>query len=55
VEAAKKHKRHADSDSDDDDYDSSKGFRAKDLPPLSKHNEKKVLSKIYALAKEAYD
>lgn len=41
--------KHHDSDSDDDDY-SSKGFKAKDLPPLSIQNEKKVLRKIKALA-----
>jgi hypothetical protein len=42
VEAAKKYRRHEDSDSDDDS-DPSKGFKAKDLPPLSKNNERKVL------------
>lgn len=36
-----KKRYHDDSDSDDDDP--SKGFKAKDLPPLSIKNEKQVL------------
>lgn len=42
-------------DSDSDDHDDTKGFKAKDLPPLSIRNEKKVLEKIHTLAKTAYD
>jgi protein-histidine N-methyltransferase len=53
VSKAQRNRRGDDSDSDDDDP--SKGFKAKDLPPLSVRNEKKVLQKILYLAKEAYD
>ncbi len=49
----KKQRRHEDSDSDDED-DFSKGFKAKDLPPLSIRNEKKVLQKIHDMALSAY-
>ena len=42
-------------DSDSDEQDASKGFKAKDLPPLTVRNEKKVLQKIYLLAKTQYD
>mmetsp|Transcript_14414 Transcript_14414/g.14025 ORF Transcript_14414/g.14025 Transcript_14414/m.14025 type:complete len:246 (+) Transcript_14414:1026-1763(+) len=53
ITAAQKYKqRHADSDSDDEE-DYSKGFKAKDLPPLSINNEKKVLQKIYDMSVEA--
>ena len=51
--AAQKNKRGEDSDSDDDDI--SKGFKAKDLPPLSIRNEKKVLQRIILEAKNAYE
>lgn len=33
-------------DEDDERYDSNRGFRAKDLPPLSVRNEKKVLYRL---------
>ncbi len=46
--AAQRYRRSDDSESDDDDP--SKGFKAKDLPPLSIRNEKRVLQKIYDLA-----
>lgn len=46
--AAKKYRR-GDDDSESDDDDPSKGFKAKDLPPLSIRNEKRVLKKIYDL------
>lgn len=46
-QAAQRYRRGEDSDSDDND-DPSKGFKAKDLPPLSIKNEKKVLHKIAA-------
>jgi len=48
--AAQKYRRGDESDSDDPD-DPSKGFKAKDLPPLSIHNEKKVLNKISAICR----
>lgn len=51
--AAQKHRRGEDSDSDDDDP--SKGFKAKDLPPLSIRNEKKVLQRIIYEAKNVYE
>lgn len=54
IQAAQKYRRGEDSDSDDQD-DPSKGFKAKDLPPLSIRNERKVLEKIHKLAKEQYD
>ena len=54
IAASQKYKRHDDSDSDDEE-DPSKGFKAKDLPPLSIRNEKKVLEKILKLAKEQYE
>lgn len=54
ISRAQKYRRGEDSDSDNDD-DASKGFKAKDLPPLSIRNEKKVLQRILFLAKEAYD
>jgi Rubisco LSMT substrate-binding len=50
--AQKQRTRHEDSDSDDED-DYSKGFKAKDLPPLSLRNEGRVLQRIQNLAKEA--
>jgi hypothetical protein len=53
VSKAQRNRRGDDSDSDDDDL--SKGFKAKDLPPLSVRNEKKVLQKILFLAKVAYE
>lgn len=49
-QAAQKYRRGDDSDSDDQD-DPSKGFKAKDLPPLSIRNEKKVLTKIAQLCR----
>ena len=54
ISRAQKYRRGDDSDSDNED-DPSKGFKAKDLPPLSIRNEKKVLTRILFLAKEAYD
>ena len=54
ITAAQKQKRGEDSESDDQE-DTTKGFKAKDLPPLSVRNERKVLEKIYRLAKEGYD
>lgn len=42
IQKAQKNRRGDDSDSDEND-DASKGFKAKDLPPLSVRNEKKVL------------
>lgn len=54
MQAAQKFRRGDDSDSDDEN-DPSKGFKAKDLPPLSIRNEKKVLEKINRLAKEQYE
>lgn len=54
IQAANRNRRGDDSDSDDDS-DASKGFKAKDLPPLSIRNERKVLEKIYKLSKESYD
>lgn len=54
IQAANKYRRGDESDSDDES-DASKGFKAKDLPPLSIRNEKKVLEKIHKLAKEAYE
>lgn len=54
IAAAQKYRRHDDSDSEDEN-DPSKGFKAKDLPPLSIRNEKKVLEKIHALAKAQYE
>ena len=42
ISASQKRRRHDDSDSEEDD-DPSKGFKAKDLPPLSIRNERKVL------------
>ena len=32
-----------------------KGFKAKDLPPLTIRNERRVLEKIYGMAKEMYE
>lgn len=43
--AAAQKKRNEDSDSDDEE-DTSKGFKAKDLPPLSIRNERKSLIKL---------
>ena len=54
ISAANKHRRGDESDSDDDS-DVSKGFKAKDLPPLTLRNERKVLEKIHKLAKDSYD
>ena len=51
--AAQRNKRGEDSDSDEDD--TSKGFKAKDLPPLSIRNEKKVLQRIILEAKLVYE
>jgi len=48
-----KRRYHDDSDSDEDDP--SKGFKAKDLPPLSIKNEIKVLERIGFEAKTLYD
>ena len=44
ISQAKKQRYHDDSDSDEEDP--SKGFKAKDLPPLSIKNEKQVLERI---------
>lgn len=52
ISAANKYKR---DDSDSDEDDQSKGFKAKDLPPLTVRNERKVLERIYAQAKDQYD
>lgn len=41
IQKAQRYRRGDESDSDDEDP--SKGFKAKDLPPLSIRNEKKVL------------
>jgi histone-lysine N-methyltransferase SETD3 len=46
ITEAQKKRKHDDSDSDEED-DPSKGFKAKDLPPLSIKNEKKVLERIH--------
>lgn len=54
IAAAQKYRRHDDSDSEDEN-DPSKGFKAKDLPPLSIRNEKKVLEKMLGLAKAQYE
>ena len=54
ISAKQKYKRHEESDSDEDD-DPGKGFKAKDLPPISIRNEKKVLEKIIRLAKTSYE
>lgn len=54
-QAAQRYRRGEDSESEDDDP--AKGFKAKDLPPLSIRNEKRVLEKIALLARaqmEAY-
>lgn len=48
--AAQRYKRNDDSESDEDN-DPSKGFKAKDLPPLSIRNEKRVLTKISDLCR----
>lgn len=53
IQKAQKFRRGEDSDSDEEDP--SKGFKAKDLPPLSIRNEKKVLNKILLLAKQSYE
>lgn len=53
IQQAKRQRRGEESDSDEEDP--SKGFKAKDLPPLSLRNEKKVLQKILVIAKEQYD
>lgn len=52
ISEAQKKKKHEDSDSDGED-DQSKGFKAKDLPPLSIRNEKKILEKIEMMSREA--
>ena len=49
IQAAQKYRRD-DSDSDEEP-DPTKGFKAKDLPPISIKNEKKVLQKVFLLAK----
>ena len=54
ISAAQRHRRHEDSDSEEDE-DPSKGFKAKDLPPLSMRNERKVLEKMLILAKSQYE
>jgi protein-histidine N-methyltransferase len=48
-QASQRYRRGEDSESDDEDP--SKGFKAKDLPPLSVRNEKRVLQKISDLAR----
>lgn len=53
ISKAQKQRRGDDSDSDDEDP--SKGFKAKDLPPLSIRNEKRVLQRIIQLSKELLD
>lgn len=53
ISAAQKYKRNEDSDSDEEDP--GKGFKAKDLPPISIRNEKKVLEKVVALCKASYE
>ena len=54
ISAAQKYRRHEESDSDEDD-DPGKGFKAKDLPPISIRNEKRVLEKIIQLCKTSYE
>ncbi len=54
ISASQRKRRHDDSDSEEDD-DPSKGFKAKDLPPLSIRNERRVLEKVLKLAKEQYE
>lgn len=54
ISASQRKRRHEDSDSEEDD-DPSKGFKAKDLPPLSLRNERRVLEKVLKLAKELYE
>jgi histone-lysine N-methyltransferase SETD3 len=49
-QAAQKYRRGEDSDSDDDDP--ARGFKAKDLPPLSIKNEKRCLLKLQAMCAE---
>ena len=53
INAAKRSRKHSESDSDEEDENAD--FKAKDLPPLSIKNEKKVLNKIHLLAKTKYD
>ena len=48
-------RQHRNDDSESEEEDTTKGFKAKDLPPLSIRNERKVLEKIYMMAKDAYD
>ena len=51
IQKAQKYK----DDSDSDEDDPAKGFKAKDLPPLSIRNEKKVLQRIIKEAQEILD
>ena len=53
INASKRQRKHSESDSDEEEENAD--FKAKDLPPLSIRNERRVLEKIHFLAKSRYE